>query len=215
MKFLFPALVLLLLVLVGGFAFFSENIIDPDAIANRVSEASIVQKAVFFAGAVLFTAIGLPRQLVAFVCGFVFGLIPGVLVSLCTAVLGCMLAFYLARKLLRKQLATRYAKTVELLDGLVRHDAFLKIIVLRIQPLGTNLLTNLCAGVSSIRPALFFPSTAIGYLPQMVVFALAGDGVRLGDQSKILISAGLMVLSFVLAYFLWQRHKQRKSNHAA
>lgn len=211
MKFLLPALVLLLLILVAAFALFSENVVDPDAIANRVSEAPAALKVIFFAGAVLFTAVGLPRQLVAFVCGFVFGLIPGVLVSLCSAVLGCMLAFFLARRVLRNFIAERHAKTVEVLDRLVRHDAFLKIIVLRIQPLGTNLLTNLCAGVSSIRPALFFPSTAIGYLPQMVVFALAGDGVRLGDQSKILISAGLMVLSFLLAYWLWHRHKLRNS----
>ena len=211
MKFLFPALALLLLILVGAFTVFSENVIDPDAIANRVSEAPVALKSVFFAGAVLFTAVGLPRQLVAFVCGFVFGLIPGVLVSLCSAVLGCMLAFFLARKVLRNFIVERHAKTVEVLDRLVRHDAFLKIIVLRIQPLGTNLLTNLCAGVSSIRPVLFFPSTAIGYLPQMVVFALAGDGIRLGDQSKVLISAGLMILSFLLAYWLWRRHKLRNS----
>ncbi len=212
MRFLFPALVLLLLILLLAFAVFSENVIDPDAIAIRVSEASVMLKIVFFSGAVLFTAAGLPRQLVAFVCGYVFGLVPGVLISLCSAVLGCMLAFYLARKLLRNYIAERHARTVEVLDRLVRHDAFLKIIVLRIQPLGTNLLTNLCAGVSSIRPALFFPSTAIGYLPQMLVFALAGDGVRLADQSKILISAALMVLSFVLAYYLWLRHKKRAAS---
>ena len=209
MKFLLPALILLLLILVGAFSVFSENVIDPDAIAARVADASGGAKLLFFLGAVVFTAVGLPRQLVAFVCGFVFGLVPGVLVSLCSALLGCIVAFYLARFFLRDFIARRYKKTVQFLDKLVRHDAFVKIIVLRIQPLGTNLLTNLSAGVSSIRPFMFFASTAIGYLPQMIVFALAGDGVRLGDQSKILISVGLMVLSMVLAYWLWRRHQQR------
>lgn len=209
MKFLFPALVLLLLLVVGAFSVFSENLIDPDAIAARVSEASSGAKMFFIIGTVLFTALGLPRQLVAFVCGFVFGLVPGVLVSLCSAVAGCIIAFYLARHFLRDFIARRHEKTVNFLDRLVRHDAFVKIIVLRIQPLGTNLLTNLSAGVSSIRPLMFFASTTIGYLPQMIVFALAGDGVRLGDQSKILVSAGLMIVSFALAYWLWHRHQQR------
>ena len=210
MKFIIPALILLLLLLLGGFGVFSEDVIDPDAIAQSVSGASPAVKIAFFAGAVLFTAVGLPRQLVAFVCGFVFGLVPGVMISLGTALLGCIAAFFVARKFLRQFIATRHAGTVEFLDRLVRHDAFLKIIVLRIQPLGTNLLTNLSAGVSSIKPTLFFASTAIGYLPQMIVFALAGDGVRLGDQSKILISAALMVISFVLAYVLWRRHQERQ-----
>ena len=209
MKFLLPALVLLLLILVGAFSVFSENVIDPDAIAARVAEASAGTKLIFFLGAVVFTAVGLPRQLVAFVCGFVFGLVPGVLVSLCSALLGCIVAFFLARFFLRDFIAHRHQKTVQFLDKLVRHDAFAKVIVVRLQPLGTNLLTNLCAGVSAIRPITFFSATAIGYLPQLLVFALAGDGIRLGQGSKLLLSGAMLLISLVVAYWLWRRHRAR------
>lgn len=192
-----------------GFSLLSQGIFDPDAIAMKVAGASPGVKLAFFFAAVAFTALGLPRQLVAFVCGYVFGIVPGLLVSLAAAVLGCIAAFWVARAFLREPISRRFSTMVETLDGLVQHDAFLKIIVLRIQPLGTNLLTNLCAGVSGIRPLPFFASTALGYLPQMIVFALAGDGIRLGDQSKLVLSAVLFVISLLLAFWLWRRHQAR------
>jgi len=203
------AIVFLGFLVFGGLALFSERAIDPDAIANQVASATWQTRGLFFLLAIAFTALGLPRQLVAFVCGYVFGFLPGLGLSLLAAVLGCAVAFWFARTVLREWVGRRYASMVETLDRLVQHDAFMKIVVLRIQPLGTNLLTNLCAGVSGIKPALFFSSTAIGYLPQMIVFGLAGDGIRLGDTSRLLLSGLLLLVSLLLAAWLWQRHKLR------
>jgi len=171
--------------------------------------ASTPSSAGLFLFAILFTAVGLPRQLVAFISGFVFGLLPGVLVSLLASLLGCILAFCVSRGVLSDWIRQRYSKAASVLDRLIHHDAFVKIIVLRLQPFGTNLLTNVCAGVSGIKPLVFFSATAIGYVPQLVVFALAGDGIRLGEQSRLLISGLLLLISLVLALWLWRRHKMR------
>ena len=200
---------LLLLILLAANKIFSASGIDTEQLAIKISAMPGWQLAGLFVFAILFTAVGLPRQLVAFISGFVFGLLPGVLVSLLASLLGCILAFWVSRSFLSGWVRGRYGKAAGVLDRLIRHDAFVKIIVLRLQPFGTNLLTNVCAGVSGIKPLEFFSATAIGYVPQLVVFALAGDGIRLGEQSRLLISAFLLLISMVLALWLWRRHKLR------
>jgi len=200
---------LLLVILLAANKMFSASGIDTEQLAIKIAAMPHWQLAGLFLFAILFTAVGLPRQLVAFISGFVFGLVPGVLVSLCASLLGCILAFWVSRGFLSGWVRQRYGKAAKVLDRLIQHDAFVKIVVLRLQPFGTNLLTNVCAGVSGIKPLVFFLSTAIGYLPQLIVFALAGDGIRLGEQSRLLISAVLLLVSLVLALWLWRRHKMR------
>jgi len=96
-----------------------------------------------------------------------------------------------------------------MIEEFVSHDAFGRILVLRLQPLGTNLVTNLCAGVSGIKPLLFFAGSALGYVPQMLVFALAGSGLRIGSTTQLFVSAGLLMLSVLLGWYLYHRHQQR------
>ena len=203
------AILLLFVLLFLASRLFSAQGIDSEQLAQRLANESPSVLLAYFFGAVLFTAVGLPRQLVAFVCGYVFGLWQGVLLSLLAALLGCMLAYFVASRWLGPWISKRYQSIIDMLDKLVRHDAFAKVIVVRLQPLGTNLLTNLCAGVSAIRPITFFSATAIGYLPQLLVFALAGDGIRLGQGSKLLLSGAMLLISLVVAYWLWRRHRAR------
>lgn len=155
------------------------------------------------------TAVGLPRQLFAFISGFAFGLVPGVLLSLFMAILGCAVAFSFSRRFLRHWLIRRHGRLVEGLDKLTKHDAFWKVVVLRFQPLGTNLLTNLAAGVSDMPARLFLPASLLGYIPQMVVFALIGSGVRVGSTSQLVVSFGLLLVSIILGLWLVARSSAR------
>ena len=205
------AVVLLAMLLFLASRIFSTEVFDSEQLALRLENEPPLLLLAYFFGAVLFTAVGLPRQLVAFVCGYVFGLWQGVLLSLLAALLGCIVAYSVANRWLGPWISKRYRKIVDMLDKLVRHDAFAKVIVIRLQPFGTNLLTNLCAGVSAIRPLTFFSATAIGYLPQLLVFALAGDGIRLGQGSKLLLSGAMLLISLVVALWLWRRHLAREA----
>ena len=208
------AILLLFVLLFLASRLFSAQGIDSEQLAQRLANESPSVLLAYFFGAVLFTAVGLPRQLVAFVCGYVFGLWQGVLLSLLAALLGCMLAYFVASRWLGPWISKRYQSIINMLDKLVRHDAFAKVIVVRLQPFGTNLLTNLCAGVSAIRPITFFSATAIGYVPQLLVFALAGDGIRLGQGSKLLLSGAMLLISLVVAYWLWRRHQAREARNS-
>ena len=177
---------------------------------ERLQTASGFELLLFIGVGIAATAIGLPRQLFAFISGFAFGVVPGVLLSLFVAILGCALAFSFARRFLRQWLLRRYSKLVGGLDALTKHDAFWKVVMLRFQPLGTNLLTNMAAGVSEMPARLFLPASLLGYIPQMVVFALIGSGVRLGSSSQLVISFVLLLVSFVLGLWLLSRSAARR-----
>ena len=123
---------LLLLILLAANKIFSASGIDTEQLAIKISAMPGWQLAGLFVFAILFTAVGLPRQLVAFISGFVFGLLPGVLVSLLASLLGCILAFWVSRSFLSGWVRGRYGKAAGVLDRLIRHDAFVKIIVLRL-----------------------------------------------------------------------------------
>ena len=154
----------------------------------------------------LTTAVGLPRQLVAFVAGFAYGVAAGLLVSVFAAILGCTLTFLLSRTLLRGYVQTRFPQAVQALDRFVASDAFLKVLVLRLQPLGTNLLTNLCAGLTGIKASTFLAGSLVGFVPQMLVFNLVGSGVRIGSGAQLGISAVLLLVSLLLGVILYRRH---------
>ena len=179
---------------------------------ERLQAASWYELMLYVCVGILATSVGLPRQLFAFISGFAFGILPGVLLSLFMAICGCAIAFSFSRRFLRQWLVKRHSRLVEGLDSLTKHDAFWKVVMLRFQPLGTNLLTNLAAGVSEMPARLFLPASLVGYIPQMAVFALIGSGVRLGSSSQLAVSFALLVVSVVLGLWLLARSAARKSS---
>lgn len=160
---------------------------------------------VFFLITAIATSIGLPRQLFAFAAGFAFGIATGVLLSSFAAIAGCGITFFSSRRWLTARVQSRYPRLVRGLDNLLSNDAFLKILVLRLQPLGTNFITNLCAGVADVPASVFLVSSWLGYLPQMMVFALLGAGVRIGSSAYLIYSLSLLCLSLAIGFWLYQK----------
>lgn len=161
---------------------------------------------VFVVTGTLATSVGLPRQLLAFIAGLAYGVGVGLVLSLFAALAGCTLTLVVSRRWLQRIIRHRFSSVIDSLEKLIQRDAFLKILVLRIQPLGTNMLTNLCAGLTSIRISTFLLASAIGYVPQMFVFVLTGTGVRVGSNTQLMLSVALLVLSLVLGGVLYRRY---------
>jgi len=205
-------LVLILLIIVGLlYRYPLDEIIDHDAVASLITRYGAFGVIGFILVGIVFTAVGLPRQLLAFVGGYTFGLLPGVLLGTLAAIGGCALTFTLSRYWFRERVGMRFTRVVNALNGFIRQDPFLKIVVLRLQPFGTNLATNLAAGVTQIPARTFFASSLLGYLPQMTVFALTGSGVRVQSSTQLGVSLALFVLSLLLGAYLYRRHIQRKN----
>jgi len=90
-------------------------------------------------------------------------------------------------------------------DNFVQADPLSMTLLIRLLPVGSNLITNLVAGVSSIPKLKFFAGSFIGYLPQALIFALAGDGLTVDSHWRIGSSIALFVLAGLLALPLYRR----------
>ena len=84
-------------------------------------------------------------------------------------------------------------------------------VLVRLLPVGNNLLTNLAAGISSIRPASFLLGSLIGYLPQTLVFALVGSGVQIAPALKLGLAIGLFLISGALGAYLYKHFRHGQS----
>lgn len=155
----------------------------------------------------VFGALGLPRQVLAFLGGYGFGLGWGTLVAACAALAGCVLDFVVARLVLRRHVGARLGRKVERFDRFVAHHPFSMTLLIRLLPAGSNLITNLVAGVSRIPARWFFFGSFVGYLPQTLIFALIGSGVQVDSSVKFALAAGLFVVSGALGAYLYRRYR--------
>lgn len=197
---------LLVLIVVLAFLYPPADYIPAAEWGAALETAGVQGMLVFWFVGMLCTAVGLPRQLVAFIGGLAYGVLVGLALSLASALCGCWLTATVSRRLFAAAVLRRFPRPVSILDYLVRKDLFLKIIVMRLQPFGTNLLTNVCIGFTRASLPVFLLASAVGYIPQMLVFNLIGVGVRVESQQQLLLSGVLLVISLAIGAVLYKRH---------
>lgn len=166
----------------------------------------------FVVAAVLATSVGFPRQMVAFIAGVAYGVWTGLLLSLVAATVGCLLTVLMSRRFLAGWVTGRYPAFIERLQSLLVDDTFLKILVLRLQPLGTNLMTNTCVGFTQLPLRVFLMASAVGYVPQMLVFTLLGSGVRVESRSRLVLTGVMLLASILLGWLLLKKHQSRQTD---
>ncbi len=188
-----------------------DSLLDKAWIDAEIRGRGISGELLFVAVGALATAVGLPRQVVAFLGGYAFGFLAGGLWSLLAAVLGCITTFYYARLLGRSFVAARFPGRIRRLDNFIHDNPLSMTLLIRLLPLGSNLVTNLMAGVSSVRGRYFFAGSALGYIPQMLVFALIGSGITLDPVFRIGLGVALFLVSGVLGVYLFRRYRHGKS----
>jgi uncharacterized membrane protein YdjX (TVP38/TMEM64 family) len=155
----------------------------------------------------LFTAIGGPRQAVAFFAAYFFGLAEGFLIALASTVLGSLLAVAAGASF--REEARRFIRgKLDIALQMWGRNAFMITLLIRLLPVGSNLVTNLAAGAMGIPLLGFLAGSAVGYTPQTLVFALMGSGVNLGSSMQILLSIVLFVLSVVIGVRIYARYRR-------
>jgi uncharacterized membrane protein YdjX (TVP38/TMEM64 family) len=164
---------------------------------------------IFLAVGALTTALGFPRQVVAFLGGYAFGFISGTALAAVAAVMGCVLAFFYARWMGRSLIQNRFPGRIRKVDAFLHEHPFSMAVVIRLLPVGSNVVTNLLAGVSSVRGLPFFAGSGVGYLPQTLVFALAGSGVNFDPALRLTLAGVLFVVSSLIGVWLYRRHRHQ------
>ena len=184
-----------------------------------VRDEGLLGEAMFVLVAAFATAVGVPRQSVAFLGGYAFGVVMGSGLALAAQLLGCALAFLWARAVGRgwaeRRLNGRFGARLRPLVGTLRANPFSAALALRLLPVGNNLALNLLAGLSGIAALPFLAASALGYLPQTVIFALLGKGVRVDGVWQMSLAVGLFAVSAGLGLWLLRRHRGLAPQSAA
>ncbi|KAF0118496.1 MAG: hypothetical protein FD149_635 [Rhodospirillaceae bacterium] len=202
---------MLLIVILGAVGWFLnttgvDRVFGTAWIDAEVKGNGLTGETLFVAVGALFTAFGLPRQVVCFLGGYAFGLVEGTGVALLASVGGCMGGFVYARFLGRAMVLARYPDRVRRIDAFLRRNPFTMTLVVRLLPVGSNLLTNLAAGISGIQARAFVAGSALGYVPQTIVFVLLGSGLQIDSAFRFGLGIVLFMISTLLGLWIFRRH---------
>lgn len=188
-----------------------DSLLDTHWIDADVKGKGLEGEMLYLGIGALLTGIGFPRQAVAFLGGYAFGVVEGTAWSLAATGLGCAGAFFYARFLGRSLVANRFPGKVKRVDDFLKDNPFSMTLLIRLLPVGSNVATNLLAGVTSVGALPFVAGSVLGYIPQNLVFALSGSGVTVDSQWRIALGVVLFVLSGLLGMFLYHRYRHGKS----
>lgn len=178
-------------------------------LVNLVSQGGVRGPVMFLAVATLLTAIGLPRQIPAFVAGYAFGTWSGVAIALLSQIIACGLDFVWARALGREFVKRRFGAAMRKVDATLSARPFIATLTFRLMPIGSNILLNLTAGLSSVRVFPFLAASAIGFIPQTVIFAMIGRGSAPAHGYVLVTGVAMFMVSVALGLVLFQKFRQQ------
>lgn len=184
------------------------ELLDKAWIDRAVRGHGISGEFLFLGMGALATAVGVPRQAISFLAGYAFDVALGTLLGVVATVGGCIITFAYARWFGRGLLAARLSGRIRRIDGFIHDNTFSMTVLMRLLPAGSNLLTNLAAGVANVRALPFVLGSALGYIPQTLVFALVGSGITLDPLFRIGLGTALLLVSGVLGIYLFRRFRQ-------
>ena len=187
------------------------DVLNPAWIDTDVRGKGVGGEILFLCVAGVATAVALPRHVVSFLGGYAFGVLLGVLLALIGTVIGCIVTFFYARVIGRPLVSARLGARVQRVEDFLAAHPFWMTVLIRLLPVGYNFATNLAAGVSRVPAIPFFLGSALGYVPQTLVFALAGSGVEVGAAWRIGIAVALFLVSGVIGAWLYRRYRHGKT----
>ncbi len=198
--------------------FYMWDVLEPSAqsLSSFVDEY-ILEKGV--AGMLFFTVLSallscffVPRQVLSFVGGYAYGVFWGTLLVTVGASVGCLLTFLYTRFLGFNYMQKKFHTRILWLENLFSKNAFGMALTIRILPVGSNVLLNMLAGVSKIPLTAFCFGSAIGFIPQNLVSALLGSGLRVDPFIRVGFAA--LLYGGGLLFGLWLFTRFRPQNGA-
>lgn len=181
---------------------FDEHWIDA-----HIRGRGVIGWALFLAMAGAFTSVGLPRQIVSMLAGYAYGFAAGTIAGTVGTAIGCGLSFFFARFLARGYVTRRFGTKIKRVDDFLKEHPFSMTLIIRFMPVGSNILTNLLGGVSSVRALPFLAGSTIGFIPQTLIFALLGSGFKVDFFWRVGLSVILFIVSTYLGFLLYKKKR--------
>ncbi|MEL0637296.1 VTT domain-containing protein [Marinomonas sp. TI.3.20] len=186
------------------------NLSDKNWLSMYLAKNGYLGQSLIALSAFFLVAIGGPKQVVAFLFGYLYGYVLGTFVTLLICLLAALVNYMAARMLLAHTLARYFPVRMNKFNQFASRAPFMKILMLRLLPVGSNLVTNLLSGSVGVPLLAFISASLIGYFPQTLIFTLVGHGINGANHAMIYLSVGLAVLSFILTALIYRDHLKHK-----
>jgi uncharacterized membrane protein YdjX (TVP38/TMEM64 family) len=188
-----------------------SGLLSEDWIDREVRGKGMSGELLYLAVGGVACALAVPRHIISFLGGYAFGLGLGTLLALLATEIGCVLTFTYARIIGRPLVAARFGERVRRIDEFLAANPFSMTLLIRLLPVGNNFATCLAAGVSRVPARPFLLGSFLGYLPQTLVFALAGSGIETGAGVRVGLAVLLFVVAGVIGTWLYRRYRHGKT----
>lgn len=159
--------------------------------------------------------VGVSRQVLAALCGYLLNFWDALLMIESTMLISACAAYYGGRWVPARSLESSRTRTLRFVIRKLRANPFHGVLLLRLIPVGSNLLTNTVAGILRLPLTAFIAASAIGYLPQHIIFVLAGQGLQIGSLSLLLIASFTFLLSLLFIQLVRKSSNAQKNGRPA
>ena len=214
LKTYLPGLVFLLTLIAVGYVVESGllgGLLSEDWIDREVRGKGMQGELLYLAVGGFVTAVAVPRHVVSFLGGYAFGFGWGSALALAATEIGCLLDFFYARVVGRPLVSARLGARVRRIEDFLAANPFSMTLLIRLLPVGNNFATSLAAGVSRVPARPFLLGSLLGYIPQTMVFALAGSGIEMGGAPRVAFAVLFFVVSGAIGIWLYRRYRHGKS----
>lgn len=154
----------------------------------------------------------LPLFLLAGANGFIFGLWYGILITLGGSILGATIAFYIARGFGRG-LVSRCIKETYMtkVDEMSHSQGPWMVFMARLVPVIPSSIISYVAGLSKMTFRGFFIATAIGKLPEIVIYTALGHSFQQAEGMATQVTILLILLTLMAWPLISRRFKKQQS----
>lgn len=187
---------------------------DPNWLTSYITKRGTEEVFLVLAAFVVLMTLGIPRQAVSFFCGVGFGAFEGGIIALLLTCMSASAAYLLVRGPLRKFIAKLIKSEVyesrlsQLREKLVK-NSFRTVLMVRLFPVGSNVATNAIAGAFRVPFIPFITASALGFIPQTLLFSMLGSGSRnISAFEQPVHIAGLVVSILLVLSFLRYTRKE-------
>lgn len=157
---------------------------------------------------VLLSTAGAPRQALSAYGGYVFGAAFGCLWVTLGLLAGCAVTFFAVRFVLGDCVQKRLSARLRTIQTAFAENPFTVTLMLRLCPVGNNVLVNAVAGASRVPVSRFFAATFVGYIPQNLIFSIMGSGISMGSSWPLAVSCVLFFTASLFGFSLYSRRKK-------
>lgn len=212
--------ILLILLFIIGLGLFFKNdiqlilqhITDKNWLLAYMQKGGWQAQFILFFASCVFVTLGGPKQIIAVLMGLAYGLYFGTFLTVVICLSGAMLNYACAYFMANRFITNNKSTKLQSFRAFIQQEPFYKILLLRVFPIGSNLVTNSLSGAIGVSLSAFINASILGYLPQVFTFSLLGVGIGNSNHLKVELSILLTVVSFILTAFIYHFHIKQRSD---